>query len=224
MTKDDDPYGEFGQLLDEHIASRKSTRTVGAAGRQPASSDALLELADLLWESSLEAPPLNSDPTAMMLGLVPDQGIAVDPKALSAARRSSGLKTSDLAARLARRGWKVRASDVLGWETKGGSNLSPALIDAIAFEVGADRGRISQVSGKPDQLLQEVIDSAGFATIAEQFARLRNTSIDIAISALSSRVLAAVHRGAEPTPEQLLLSLRALVKALKAESDQPNGP
>jgi hypothetical protein len=38
---------------------------------EQAEVDSLLDIADLLWETSYPCPPLEDDPTAIMLGLVP---------------------------------------------------------------------------------------------------------------------------------------------------------
>ena len=50
----------------------------------------LLRIADLLWEEAHGAPPLEDDPVAAMLGLVPDASRSLDPRALNKVTKSSG--------------------------------------------------------------------------------------------------------------------------------------
>ena len=99
---------------------------------------ALLDAADLAWEAEQEPPPLPEDPVAAMLGLVPDPEIALDGKALAAARKRAGLSVSGLAAKMADRGWDVTSRDVFGWESNKNAPQVPAVINALASITGAD--------------------------------------------------------------------------------------
>jgi hypothetical protein len=54
-----------------------------------------------------------------------------------------------------------------------------------------------------------------FKELAQRWARLQRTSVDLAASALSARLAASVHRGEHPDEAQMLGSLEALVAALE---------
>src|SRR5688572_2790661 len=103
---------------DDALARRleaRARRPVGESQPELSGGDgdemeSLLDVADLLWEAAHGATPLESDPVAAMLGLVPDPGYALDSEALARARKNARLKSSELAARLVSRGWEVRTA------------------------------------------------------------------------------------------------------------------
>jgi hypothetical protein len=97
---------------------------------------ALVETADLLWLSARGAPPLEDDPVAAMLRLVPDRECMLDSGALSRARKRAGLTVSDVAERLRTRGWEFQQGDVFRWETRSTPDVPPAVVQAIADIIG----------------------------------------------------------------------------------------
>jgi hypothetical protein len=105
----------------------------------------LVEVADLLWLAAHGAPPLDEDPTAIMLGLVSNPDCVLDPKALRKAREDSGLTASDLADQLTARGWYVQIGDVVCWESKP-LEIIPAIIAAIADETDTEPQRLIYTS------------------------------------------------------------------------------
>src|ERR1700674_5320284 len=106
MTKD-----ERDRVLEAFLDS-KSRRDVEASIANWSEEDradfsSLTEVADLMWEAGHGAPPLNADPVAAMLGLIPDPQVGLDSRALSRARKNAKLKPSDISERLLARGWDV---------------------------------------------------------------------------------------------------------------------
>ncbi|WP_431246919.1 hypothetical protein [Leifsonia xyli] len=178
----------------------------------------LLEAADLVWVSQQGAPPLAEDPVAAMLGLVPDPDIALDGRALTAARKRARLTVSALAQKLSGRGWAVSSKDVFAWESDRSSPQTPALINAVAEETGADADRLRRrVAEDPERAkLAAIVSSAAFKGLAERWARLQGTTLALASSALESRMLIAVHRGGAPEETVLLASLEAMVSAVES--------
>ena len=205
---------ELADILDARAG--RSALAAGADVNRPELRK-LLEAADLTWVSQQTAPPLTDDPVAAMLGLVPDSELELDGKALSNARKRSGLTVSALAKRLSDRGWEVTGRDIFAWES--GKNLPcvPALINALAEEAGADADRLRRRSGTdPERArLAAVVGSETFKALAQRWARLQGTTIALASSALESRMLVAVHRGGAPESEVLLESLEALVDSVE---------
>lgn len=181
----------------------------------------LLRIADLLWEEAHGAPPLEDDPVAAMLGLVPDASRSLDPRALSKITKSAGIKASGLAQALTERGWDVSTRDVFNWQAKGSLEVSPALIQAIAEITGStiDHLTVDRGSSQLSSELRAITQTARFKDLAARWAHLRNTSADLAASALTARLATTVHRGAQPDTDQMLNSLDALVTAL--EEDEP---
>lgn len=177
----------------------------------------LLKAADTAWASQQGAPPLADDPVAAMLGLVPDSELELDGKALTTARKRAGLTVGALAQRLAARGWNVASRDVFTWES--GKNLThvPALISALAEEIGVDADRLRRGStADPDRArFAAIVESEAFKGLAQRWARIQGTTVALASSALESRMLVAVHRGGAPEADVLLESLATLVDSIE---------
>lgn len=177
----------------------------------------LMEVADLLWEAGHSAPPLTSDPVAAMLGLIPDHRVSLDPKALNRARQNARLKPSELVNRLNARGWDVQARDAFQWETESASDIAPALIRAIAEEIGTDMASITTTrpADAGPTAVATATRSRAFEALVERWARVQGMSRTMAASVLESRMRTTVHRGDRPDADQLLRSLDALVTAVE---------
>jgi transcriptional regulator with XRE-family HTH domain len=210
----DDRDQELADILDARAG--RSALAAGADVNRPELRK-LLEAADLAWVTQQTAPPLADDPVAAMLGLVPDSELELNGRALSDARKRSGLTVSALAKRLSDRGWEVTGRDIFAWES--GKNLPrvPALINALAEEAGVDADQLRQHSGTdPGRTrLAAVVGSEAFKALAQRWARIQGTTIALASSALESRMMVAVHRGGPPEADVLLASLEALVESVE---------
>lgn len=216
MTKDE---------RDEVLANLLEARAGRVTGKdQPVLSEddraeveSLIEVADLLWKAGHGAPPLESDPVAAMLGLIPAPRCALDPKALARARKNARLKPSELADRLVARGWDVQVRDVFRWETQSAADVAPALIKAIAEETNSSVDRLtkSQEAAAEHEAITAVTRSPKFEKLVERWARIQGLPRALAASALESRMLATVHRGDRPDTDQLMRSLDALVTAVE---------
>jgi hypothetical protein len=196
------------------------------AGFDPDRRDEVLKLlaaGDLVWEAAHTAPPLEKDPVAAMLGVVPDPNFQLDAKALTRACQASRVKPTALASSLSARGWKVDTSDVFRWQTRSAPDIPPALINAIAQELRTDPARlVARVRPQATSLLgvaEDVVATQRFHDIVRRFAKVRRMSAEMAESAMKSRMLATVHRGDIPDKEQMLASLESLVHALEADQD-----
>jgi hypothetical protein len=213
----------FEDVLDAHVQGR-SPSLENLDDTQRREIESLLRIADGLWDEAHGAPPLESDPVAAVLGLVPDRARSLDPRALQHATTAAGLKASTLAERLRARGWNISTRDVFNWHAKGSSDVSPALIQAIAEITGSTIAQLTIDRG-PDPsraTIEAVVGTKRFKELAERWARLHRTTFDWATSALSARLATSVHRGAHPDEEQMLRSLEALVSALEAGAADEN--
>jgi len=207
---------EVAAILDARAGQSALAARAGQSSAHPGIQE-LLEAADIAWASQQVSPPLADDPVAAMLGLVPDSDFELDGKALAGARKRAGMTVSALAQRLTARGWEVTSKDVFAWES--GKNLTrvPALISALAEEIGVDADRLRHKSGAdPERArLAAVAGSEAFRALAQRWARLQGTTVALAASALESRMLVAVHRGGAPEADVLLESLEALVESVE---------
>lgn len=180
----------------------------------------LAEVENALWDVAHGAPPIEEDSVAAMLGLVPDRHLVLESKALARSRKAAGMTPSDLATRLLRRGWDVSTREVFRWETQGGGDVPPALINAIAEELGVTTARISGDKGPLGDLdaLAEASSQPRFRALAERFAKVRGiSSPDVAASSLRAMALATVQRGSRPDSEQWLDTLEAYVRTLEEQ-------
>ena len=183
---------------------------------------ALADTADLLWLSAHGAPPLEDDPVAALLGLVPDRECSLDSNALSQARKRAGLTVSELAERLRERGWEFRKGDVFRWETRSASEVAPAVVQAIADILSRpveDLIAVSSWTSGQDHLA-DVRRHPLFEQLVDRWARVRRVSRAVAAAALESRMVATVHRGERPDTEQLLRSLDALVTSIEQGDEE----
>lgn len=175
----------------------------------------LKNVADLLWEGSHGAPPLQQDPVAAMLGLLPDPAYALDPTKLKQARKVARLQTSDLVARLTARGWTIAKTDLFRWENQSTADVAPALIKALAEETGTNPDQLvtSQQAKQVPSTITRALESPLFIGLSERWARLQNVTQSLARSELQARMLTTVYRGDDADTDQMLQSLEALVTA-----------
>jgi hypothetical protein len=212
------------RLLEEPPGQRREQMLAQLDADQRQHLRGLLEAGDLVWAAAHTAPLLEEDPVAAMLGVVPDPSFHLDGAALVRACKVTRVKPTALAARLSARGWKVEASDVFRWQTRAASDVPPALIHAIADEVGVEPDRLAARSDQQPIKLNRVAEAARatprFRALVQRFATVQRLPEAMAASALHSRMLATVNRGDVPDQEQMLASLEALVRALEADPGQ----
>jgi hypothetical protein len=210
---------ELARLIDEHIDGMPRSRNDPSETRATEPIE-LLDIADLLWEAAHGAPPLERDPVAAMLGLVPDSARSLSGAALRQALRTAELQVSTLAQKLSDRGWNVATRDVFNWQTRDDVVVPPALVQAIAevTSVAPEKLTIDRGESPTRNALKSVTASAKFQALAKRWARLRGTTTDLGASALESRLAATVFRGSQPDEAQMLASLEALVAAIESET------
>ncbi len=181
----------------------------------------LLRIADLTWLSAQEAPALEADPVAAMLGLVPESDCRLDSAALSRARKNARLSVSQIAERLRQRGWAFKTSDVFRWETRTAADVPPAVIQALSeiLETATEKLISAQAAAEIPADLQSVRESSLFADLASRWSQAVHVSRSVATAMLESRMLATVHRGDQPDAEQLLRSLETLVTSVEARAE-----
>lgn len=211
---------ELARIVDEHVAGMPRSQN-GLCETRASEMTELLEIADLLWEAAHGAPPLERDPVAVKLGLVPDSARSLSGGALGRALRAAGLQVSALAKRLSDRGWNVTTRDVFNWQTRDDTGaVPPALVQAIAEIVGVAPEKLTVDRGESTakNLLKALTSTAKFQALAERWARLRGTTTDEGASALQSRLAETVFRGGKPDEDQMLASLEALIAAIESEA------
>lgn len=177
------------------------------------------EIVESLRVAAHGAPPLTRDPIAAMLGLVPDSSCQLDSDRYHTARKRAGAKPSQVARQLRRRGWEYATSDVARWETSAheAASLPPAVVQAVASIIDVDvSSLISTESPESSESRFAVVrGDRRFRELAVRWANAQRISIEAALAALDSRMMATVHRGDEPDVEQTLASLDVLVRSVE---------
>jgi transcriptional regulator with XRE-family HTH domain len=218
---DDDRDRLLAEMIENPEARKRILESAELDDRDRDDIVALADTADLLWLSVHGAPPLADDPVAAMLGLVPDRECSLDSKALTQARKREGLTVSDLAERLRERGWEFEKGDVFRWETRSAADVAPAVVQAIADILS--RPVESLIAAPTSTSAQDEVATVRrhplYEQLVDRWARVQHVSRAVAAAALESRMVATVHRGEPPDPEQLLHSLEALVTSV----EQANG-
>ncbi|HEY0227398.1 MAG TPA: hypothetical protein VGC05_13620 [Mycobacterium sp.] len=213
---------QHDDIRSDIIGARAETRADAASG--PSTDvDALLTVASLVVQAEYQTPPIAADPTAALLGLVPDPAVMLDPGSLTRARKSARLTVAQLARQLTARGWEVATKDVYRWEQQESADIVPALMSAIAEETNTSVDRLLQRGAQGathHDWLVSVMGSAKFDWLVQRWMALYNTSQEIAASALTSRLTATVHRGDKPDVGQVLQSLDVLLSALEIEEQR----
>lgn len=200
---------------------RERARSLEHSSLTPAEREEVRRLgdvADSVWLEAQEAPPLEQDPAARLLGLVPSAEESLDPKQLTRLRKNAGMNVDDLASRLRSRGWDVEHTDVIAWESpRRAAEVPPAIIEAIAQTLGVPIERLVRPLPSPqqDSLRQQLRQHPAFEELARRWSRLKQVSIDAAEGALAARALATVHRGQIPDLDQSVASLKTLVTAME---------
>jgi len=191
------PQGTVDAEWDEAVRLARVARTLRALGEAP--------------------PPLAQDRTAAMLGLVPDPSVQLDRANLARLRKAASLRVSDVASRLAERGWDVTTADVFRWESSNADQVPPAMIAAIAAIIGVEEGRLTRAAGA--HVVPPGFKSASqrpeFQRLVERLAAIRRVNVPIATSMLQSTALATVKRGSEPDADHWLTILTGYVEALE---------
>lgn len=182
--------------------------------------ESLTKMAEALWTAAHGAPAMADDPVALRLGLVPDDSVSLDPKALQRLMKVHKQQPSSVAKALRDREWDVSTRDVFNWQTKSTSTIPPALIRALAAVIGSTSEQLTVVR-EPSAARRAMLEATRttlFDELAQRWARIRKTSIDTARTALAARMEATVHRGSEPDAGQMLRSLNSLVTALESKA------
>jgi len=220
--------GDIGAIVEQyldHLAARRrdppDLTHLPVTEQEP--TQRLLDALRAAWQADLDAPPpLDHDPLAISLGLVPDPARPLAGPALRQARRRAQLQVSDVGRRLSARGWPTSTADVAAWERQAATPVKPAVIAALAAELAVPIEQLitAPSSRKLDRLVAEVSATKRFGAITRRWANLLGLPGDAAASASLQQLMAAGHvrRGHELTAEEWLSVLEALVDARESSA------
>lgn len=164
--------------------------------------------------SGATPPVRHDDPVALMLGLVPDPDVALDGNRLSTARKKAKLDLAEFLQRLNDRGWELTLRQTFQWE-QGTTVLAPALIDAIADELGVDRRMLLAPTAVPSEQ-DDLFDDARVRAFLSQWAGEAKVSVDFLRDRTSKMLATAAYRNRTSG------SVDGLLGVLQVLKDIPN--
>jgi hypothetical protein len=217
MTDPDDPLGDIAERYVAYLAGESPTppdlSELDDANRRRA-EDVCGALA-AAWQGEALVPPLEADPIAISLGLLPDPNRPLDGEALRNARKHARLSVSDLAGRLQARGWQTRTREVYEWEGQPAAEVPPAIIAALAEELAVPAAKLT---GRPAELsptIMAVTSSGRFQTIARRWAAVLGLSGEAqgAVALRQLMLTGVVRRGDDLDVDAWLDAIEALVRA-----------
>lgn len=173
------------------------------------------------WRAAAVVLPIEADPIAISLGLVPDPNRPLDGTALKNARNRAGLTVSDIAGRLQARGWPTRTRDVFAWEGQRAADVAPAIIASLAEELAVPQNKLIGQPTMPSATLTAVTSNEQFRGLARRWAAALGLGGEgQGANALRQLMLAGVvRRGSDLDVNAWLEALEALVKARESRGD-----
>lgn len=165
--------------------------------------------------SNVELLPLDQDPIAIVLGLVPGPADVLSPTRLRAARKRAGLKITDVVAVMNGRGWQLSPASLFDWE-RTPIPAAPAVIAALAETIGTSADKIREPRITVDDQSVEFDDPSVVVAIAE-WASSSGRSTASLQSQVRRSVQAAAARNRTNLDQALVLKV---VEVLRAAEDQ----
>ncbi len=161
------------------------------------------------------------DPVAMMLGLVADPQVRLDPARLRSARSRAALDVAQLAARLTARSWQVTPGQIARWE-RAALPLSPALLDALASVLHVEPSQLT-ADARPDDL-ETLLDDERISTFLEAWAaEMKRDPARLRQQVHAALVTAGRRRASDASVDALLAVLRTL-REVPGFLDSPSQP
>lgn len=162
-------------------------------------------------------PPLEEDPLALALGLVPDPARRLSGQRLKRARMRRRLPPSQLADLLTARGWDAATKTIVRWEMAGSADIAPALLTAIAeiLHVPADE-LVTAVDDRDPaaEEIQAAMATPQFGELAKRWAARSGQSMGDARAALRRYMsVATARRGRQLTAEEWLAVVEDFIEA-----------
>ncbi|WP_328442730.1 hypothetical protein [Amycolatopsis sp. NBC_00438] len=156
----------------------------------------------------VEPPPLDDDPLAVALGLVPAQQAALSGPALRTARQRKGMKASQLAKAVTELGHPLRPGELQRWESTPSIPLSIGTIGALATVLGASTESLSETVEVPPAY----VSSRRFHQLVERLARCLKIPLVLAQTQLLAKAAAPARRGQGYTDDHVLDALEQYVE------------
>jgi hypothetical protein len=185
-----------------------------------AEASELFRLLDATWASDLDLPPIEEDPVALALGLVPLPDMeattwVLGPK-LSAVRRRRHLRPSDVARQLTEAGYPHNARSVVKLEETPANEVTRTFLSALIQALGCNEAELTRgTDADLDRFVAWLRSDQFDREVAKWAAETNYVGPDLR-SAARARLLSARHRrGGESTPNEWITLVRTVLDSLR---------
>ena len=211
------------ELVDAYIryleGSSPRPKLTGVNPTAAAEAAALFKLLDATWGSYVDLPPLEADPVAIALGLVPSPA----PKAagivgarLAAARQRKGLKPSAAAKRLSDSGHPMSGKNLADLESRPVSEVDETFLTVLASILGCSVGDLTVLDDSDVDAFVAWLHSPDFDRQVATWAEDRQYQGPDLTSAARHRLLTVRQRsGGDQARQQWIVWLRTVLDDLR---------
>ena len=214
--------GRFAKYLDQYLAHLDG-QAVAPALRDLSTEDqaelaALFRIIDANWAADLDLPPIDQDPVAQALGLVPapaSDSVAVAGSRIRERRQTLGLNRSAFAAALSRAGWTPSLQELTLLERADAEVLPRSQASALANALSTAIEDLAPAAGDPLAEFIAWIHSAEFDQIVARWATEAGRDPQAIAVEARSKMLAPARRSAGGGGRtEWLQTLQAILEAM----------
>lgn len=216
---------ELEELIDAYIryleGNGERPDLTGIRPDTAAEASELFRLLDATWASGLDLPPIEKDPVALALGLVPLPDLeatmwVLGPK-LSAVRRRRRLRPSDVARKLTQAGYPHNAKSVVKLEETPANEVTRTFLSALIHALGCNDTELTRDTDDAD------LDSFAAWLRSEQFdrevakwaAETNYVGPDLRSAARARLLSARYRRSGDSTPGEWITLVRTVLDSLR---------
>lgn len=179
---------EKAQWVDTLVKNPRTLRPAPVSVEQWRDIQQLAAMERML--SARGAPPVDQDPVAALVGLVPSREVVLDGPQLKRLRGATSI--SELASQLQQYGWDVTSSEVRRWQGNEPVQLPPALVERLAHIVGTT---VAQITREMDpKVSMAVVRTPRWDAAVTRLARLLGLGHEAAHIRLSAVVMSTAFR------------------------------
>ncbi len=213
----------FSEYLDHYVSylegSADEPRIDHLDARDRRELSELFRIIDANWATEIELPPLEEDPTAIALGLIPQptrsEMLVVGAK-VRALRQARGLQMTAFAAMVSRYGWTITAQDATLLERTEAQVLRAEQASALARTLGTGIEALAPSDDEPVRKLLTWLYSDEFGRAVQAWAREHEMSAsEVAEETRTKMLVAAKRSSGHGGRTEWLQTLHAILEAMR---------
>jgi transcriptional regulator with XRE-family HTH domain len=212
----------FAEYLDQYVSylegSVEEPRIDHLDARDRRELSELFRIIDANWAAEIELPPLEDDPIAIALGLVPQprrSEVLVGGTTVRALRQARGLQMTVFAATVSRYGWPITARNATLLERAQAQLLTADQAAALARALGTGIEALEPSNNDPVKGLLTWLYSDEFErTVLAWAPETSMSASDVAEEARTKMLVAAKRSSGHEGRTEWIQTLRAILEAM----------